>query len=268
MKKKKEVRPDDPGGRQTFLTSVILVLLALVSVTAATIAWFSIADRTKVRSMSMDITTGANLRFDLDEHATFDEYVKTLTFEQIAARMDQEKGFDMREVPLEPVTTSDYTSFTLEDGTVVESREGAYLEFTLHFMAVEDMVVHLSSANSYGQSDGTAISSTIQGLPEAMRISFTVDGQTLVYDPGMGDAGSVSGSVRIFGLPSAGYMSYNENNALFRLKKDVDKPVLVHIWLEGTDEACTDALQGADYAIRLRFVGTDEDGGVLDGSDR
>ena len=52
---------------------------------------------------------------------------------------------------------------------------------------------------------------------------------------------------------------------LFSLKKDVDKEVLVHVWLEGTDERCTDNLIGADYSIQLRFIGTDENGRILDG---
>lgn len=268
MKERKAVRQKDPREKQMVLTSVVLVLLALVCVTAATVAWFSIADRTKVKSMNMEITTGANLRFDLDKHAAFEEYVKTLTFEQIAARIQQEKGFHMKEVPLEPVTTSDYQSFTLENGKVVEDREGKYLEFTLHFMALEDMVVHLSSDNSYGGEDGTKISSSVAQLPEAMRISFTVDGKTLVYDPGAGDTGINGGNVRTFGLPPAGRMKYNGDNELFSLKKNEDKAVLVHVWLEGTDEACTDALQEADYAIQLRFVGTDENGVVMDGAER
>lgn len=265
--KKKEVRREEPGGKQMVLTSVILVLLALVSVTAATVAWFSIADRTKVKNMSMEITTGANLRFDLDQHATFDEYAKTLTFEQIANRILREKGFDMKQVPLEPVTTANYQSFTLENGKVVESREGKYLEFTLHFMALEDMIVHLSSDNSSAGGDGTKVSSSVGQLPEAMRISFTVDGRTRVYDPGMGDTGIGAGNTRIFGLPSARSMRYNENNELFSLKKEENKEVLVHIWLEGTDEACTDLLREADYSIQLRFVGTDEEGAVLDASE-
>lgn len=268
MKEKKEVRREEPSGKQMVLTSVVFVLLALVCVTAATVAWFSIADRTKVKNMSMEITTGANLRFDLDKHATFDEYVKTLTFEQIAERIRQEKGFHMKEVPLEPVTTADYQSFTLENGKVVENREGKYLEFTLHFMALEDMIVHLSSENSVEGADGTKISSSVGQLPEAMRISFTVDGKTRVYDPGMGDTGTNAGNTRIFGLPSAGSMRYNENNELFSLKKEKNKEVLVHVWLEGTDEACTDVLQEAEYSIQLRFVGTDENGVVLDGAER
>lgn len=268
MKEKKGLRQDKRSGKQMVLTSVVLVLLALVSVTAATLAWFSIADRTRVKSMSMEITTGANLRFDLDKHDVFEQYVKTLSFENIAARIQREKGYDMKEVPLEPVTTSNYTSFTLENGTVVESREGKYLEFTLHFMALEDMIVHLTSANSHGNHDGSSVTSGTGELPKAMRISFTVDGQTRVYDPGMGDTAVNTGNTRIFGLPSAGSMRYNKNNILFPLKKEIDKAVLVHIWLEGTDEACTDALRGADYSIQLRFVGTDENGVVLDGESK
>ena len=231
-------------GKQMVHTSILLVLLALVSITAATVAWFSIADRTKVRSMSMEITTGVNLRFDLDAHDTFDEYVKTLGFEQIAERIEQEKGFKMSEVPLEPVTTTDYAEFTFENGTVVSPEKGAYLEFTLNFMSTQDMDVYLTTEDSSGKTDGTKIESSNPELPNAMRISFTSDNETMVYDPGNGDV-----DIR-----------------LFSLKKEKNQPVIVHIWIEGTDEACTDALRGADYQISMRFVGKDENGNVLDGT--
>ena len=223
MRTKKAVQQKEPREKQMVLTSIVLVLLALVCVTAATMAWFSIADRTKVKSMGMEITTGANLRFDLDKHGTFEEYVKTLTFEQIADRIRREKGFDMREVPLEPVTTSDYQSFTLENGTIVENSEGKYLEFTLHFMALEDMIVHLSSDHSSAGQDGTKVSSSVAQLPQAMRISFTADGKTRIYDPGMGNSGTNNGNIGMFGLPSAGSMRYDNNNSLFSLKKNEDK---------------------------------------------
>lgn len=231
-------------GKQMVHTSILLVLLALVSITAATVAWFSIADRTKVRSMSMEITTGVNLRFDLDAHDTFDEYVKTLEFEQIGERIEREKGFKMSEVPLEPVTTTDYAEFTFENGTVVSPEKGAYLEFTLNFMSTQDMDVYLTTEDSSGKTDGTKIESSNPELPDAMRISFTVDSETMVYDPGNGDV-----DIR-----------------LFSLKKEKNQPVIVHIWIEGTDEACTDALRGADYQISMRFVGKDENGNVLDGT--
>ena len=241
--------------------SVLLVLLALVAVTAATVAWFSIADRTKVRSMSLDIVTDVDLRMDLDPHETIDQYVKTLSFESIAQRIQSEKGFSMADTPLQPVTTSDTKRFTFENGSVAEATSGAYLEFTLHFMAEKDMLVHLTSADSSAQAqDGTAISSGVAALPESMRISFTADGQTWIYDPGMGNTAASSGNIRTFGLPGASQMELTDTNGMFTMTAGQDKEVVVHIWLEGTDPACTDALKSADYAIRMRFTGTDVSG--------
>ncbi|MDY3040123.1 MAG: hypothetical protein SOR88_08515 [Roseburia inulinivorans] len=221
-------------------TSILLSMMALVALTAVTVAWFSIADNARVRTMSLELITGVDLRMDLDPHETIEEYVKTLTFEDISQRILEEKGFSMEEVPLEPVTTSDYERFTYENGTVVEPTSGAYLEFTLHFMGEKDMLVHLTEENSSeDEVDGTAVNSKNPELPQAMRIAFTADGKTTVYDPGE---------------------NRGEDLFLFSLKKEEDKEVQVHIWLEGTDPACTDVLRNADYEIRLRFNGTDLDG--------
>lgn len=246
--------------RNRLYTSVLLVLLALVAVTAATVAWFSIADRAKVRTMSLDIVTDADLRMDLDPHSTIDQYVKTLSFEQIAARIQQEKGFSMETTPLEPVTTTDYKTFTYEDGRTAENTSGVYLEFTLHFMAAKDMIVHLTSADSSsGAGDGTAVTSQNSALPESMRIAFSADGTTWNYDPGLGSTSSTEGSAKTFGLPEGTAMQINEDNAMFSLKEGQDKAVEVHIWMEGTDPACTDELRGSDYSIRLRFTGDKTD---------
>lgn len=261
MTEEKQTRPGHLS------TSVLLLLLALVSVTAATVAWFTIADSTLVRSMNMEVTAGADLRFDLDEHESFDQYAKTLYFAQIAQRILAEQGFDMQSIPLEPVTTEDAVTFTLEDGTVVSDSSGAYLTFTLHFMAAKDMLVHLTSASSADGGDGTAITSSNSDLPGAMRIAFTVDGQTYVYDPGLGSTSYTESFGKTFGLGTGSAMVLNDDNAMFYLKALEDKPVLVHVWLEGTDGACTDDLRGGDYSICLRFVGTDSNNDLLDGAE-
>ena len=259
------MKHNDTPSRKLFTTSVLLFLLALVSVTAATAAWMTIADRTRVRSMRMDITTGVNLRFDLDPHETFEEYVKTLTFEQIAQRIKDEKEFDPLETPLTPVTTKDCVKFVLEDGS--DAKTEYYLEFTLHFMATQDMIVHLTSADSEAGGDGTQVSSENAGVPDAIRISFTAE-DTSIYDPGMGGGSTQGDAGRTFGLPEGNAITYNGDNELFSLKANEDKPVILRVWLEGNDEACTDAIRKADYKIRLRFVGTDENGNLLEGSRR
>lgn len=253
------------GKRRLLPVSILLLIIALVFATAATVAWMSISDNTRLYSMSMDISAGTALRFDLDPHADITGYRGTLSFGDIADRIMAEQGFDPRESELTPVTTVDCETFTLRNGTVKESSSGSYLEFTLHFMAAEDMIVHLTSANSRAGNDGTHVSSAIPELPPAMRISFSVNGTTVVYDPGIGDETYLMGeSIKVFGLPSSENMMYNNQNSLFSIKADTDLPVTVRIWMEGTDDACTDLLKGGDYSIRLRFEGTDEFGNPLD----
>ena len=253
-------------------TSLLLVLVALVFVTAVTAAWFSISDNTRLYSINMDITAGAALRFDLDPHPEITDYVRTLSFEDISKRIQRDYGFDPNSSELTPVTTANYTDFTLRSGKLVPATDGGYLEFTLHFMASEDMVVHLTSANSKRAADGTLITSDIPQLPDAMRISFTMGNEIYVYDPGERPFSEISqhnfGIVKHFGLPSADQMVYNNQNSMFFMKAYRDYPVVVHIWMEGTDDACTDLLKGGNYSIQLRFEGTDEQNRPLDNSEK
>ena len=249
----KKVRDERNDGR-TLLVSILLALVALISVAAATVAWFTIADHTRLHSMSMDVTSGPAIRFDLDPHGDVSQYKRTLSFAEIADRILADQGYDMRLRPLDPVTTADGASFTRRNGASVTADSGSYLEFTLHFIATQDVEVHLTSENSAGKTDGTLVSSNTQvALPEAMRISFTADGQTVIFDPGMGAQAVTENGVRTFGLPDAEHMVYTDDNTLFSLRQNVDKPVVVRVWMEGTDPACDNSLQGVDYSIRLRF---------------
>ena len=247
--------------------TLLLFLIAMASVVAVTVAWMSIADNGRIQSMNIDITTGISMKFDLDEHSSISDYTETLSFNQIADRIRRDLGYDMKEVPLEPVTSTDAVSFRLENGTVVPERDGTYLTFKLHFMSMEDMVVHLTTKTEDNQ-EGTVIRSDNTNVPQAMRISFTTDGKTYIYDPGMGNVSTTSGAVKTFGLPSGDRMEYNDHNAMFRLTAEEDKEVLVHVWLEGNDPSCADDIKGASYQIALRFQGTDEDNKPLDEKDR
>lgn len=253
----KPSRSKGRAGRE--LTIALLVLLIAVGcATAATMAWFSIADYARIRSMNVQITTGAALRFDLDAHPALEDYVTTLGFEDIAARIRRERGFDAAETPLEPVTTADYDTFTFEEGDPADPNGGAYLDFTLHFFSANDTWVHLTSANSKGGADGTRITAEPAQLLQAMRLAFTAEGRTAVYTPGSAGAASNPGGAKLFDLPAADGMQLSEANQLFYLPANTDLPVRVQIWLEGTDNACDDALIGGNYSIQLRFVGADE----------
>jgi hypothetical protein len=253
--------------RRLATTSLLLLLTAVVFAVAATAAWFSISDNTLVHSMNMGITSGSYLRFDLDAHESISEYRRTLGFAEICDRIRADYGTDPRTSELVPVTTQDVETFTLRNGDPVEPESGAYLEFPLHFMATKDMDVHLTSVSSGAGGDGTLVTSAVAGMPEAIRIGFAGEGGTSVFDPGPPDKNDLSANVfeniQVFRLPSAADMIYNKSNSILSLRADTDQLVMVRIWLEGTDEACTNELKGGDYTIRLRFVGTDEDGNLI-----
>ncbi len=226
------------------MTSLLLLLVALAAISAVTYAWFTLSDNTRLNTLRMDVTTGLSLRFDLDPHAEFTDYKQTLSFEEIADRINREQGFDMRTVPLDPVTSSDGKSFFLENGNAVQPTSGKYLEFALHFMAMSDMYVHIidfpSAANA---ENGTLIwSATEPQLAQAMRMSFTYTEGTHIYSYRNG----------------INYNEFNDDNSMFFIPKETDKTVVVRIWLEGNDPLCTNDLKGADYSIRMRFEGTDE----------
>ena len=170
--------PTDIDLRRKLTTTVVLVLFALVAIAMATFAWFSIADSAKTRMLMIDANADGSLRFDLDERATFDEYVHSLGFDQISERIASEKGVDIDASKLKPVTTSDYQTFTFEDGSTADPATGAYLEFTLHFMSSTDLRVRLTGQDGDGGVSGTRFSSDTQGMASAMRMSFTADGHT------------------------------------------------------------------------------------------
>ena len=241
--------------RHRLATTLLLVLFALVAIAMATFAWFSIADQAKARQLALTANAGNSLRFDLDAHESFDQYVSTLGFDQISARISAEQGVDIDTSKLQPVTTSDYQNFTYEDGSAAQASTGAYLEFTLHFMSHDNVLVRLTGeAGSNGEA-GTEFTSNVQGLPEAMRMSFTCDGQTWVYNPNMGATVSASGSASTFGIVPGGS---SEAANMFSLVADTDKPTTVHIWLEGTDPNCTNMVKGADYSVSMRFEGIEQ----------
>lgn len=241
--------------RRRLATTVVLVAFAFAAIAMATFAWFSIADHAKTRMLAMNANADGSLRFDLDAHDSFEQYVHTLGFEEISARISADQGVDIDTSKLQPVTTSNYETFTFEDGSAAETSSGAYLEFTLHFISINDVTVRLTGQDGSGAEPGTAFSSNVDGLPLAMRMSFTADGQTWVYDPNLGTSATSDGSATLFGLDSG---QATASSDMFDLVANQDKSVIVRIWLEGTDANCTNMVQGADYSISMRFEGIDE----------
>ena len=104
---------DEVDLKHRLATTAVLLAFAVVAIAMATFAWFSIADSAKTRMLAMDATADGSLRFDLDAHDDFESYVHTLGFDAISSRISSDLGVDIDASKLEPVTTSDYETFTL-----------------------------------------------------------------------------------------------------------------------------------------------------------
>ena len=245
--------------KNTIRRTILLILLAVVGISGISFAWFTLADFTRVSTMKLDITNGSNLRFDVVAHEDIEDYYKTLSVERIRDYVLSDLGYDLTVTPLEPVTTVNYTDFTFEKGDPADVRSGVYVQFPLHFMAAKDMYVHLTSANSPGNEDGTLINAQDARLSNTLRVCFTVNGQNYIYDPGMGEGAMENGYGRVFGLNDAQNMVYTDNNSLFYIPAFTDQEVIVRIWLEGEDEGCVDEIKKMNFTMKFRFAGTDED---------
>ena len=222
--------------------SILVFLLALVSITATSYAWFSLSKNTRVHSMSLEITTGYKLRIDTEAHSSIDDYYRDLQGTHIVNLS--------KNTQLAPVTSNDGVSFFTEDGIGTNDTIGTYLEVPLHFRSLDAMNIHLSTKPLRTTANPTLVSGT-NGIEKAIRISFTTNDSTKIYEP-------YGVSANTFSLENSDEMVYNKSNALFYIEKDVDLPVTMRIWLEGNDPDCTDVLRNALYDIQLCFVGTDE----------
>ncbi len=191
--------------------------------------------------MSMELTTGFQLRMDTVAHENIEDYYQKLDGNKVKVASGNEN--------LNPVTSQNGIHFANEQGQVVVDSHLAYLEVPLHFQAAKSMYVHLSKDTLNGEL-GTQVWGD-KGIEQALRLSFSVDGSSKIYEP----HGQSQGTFTFSHLPQ---MEYTEENTLFYIEEGVDKEVILRIWIEGNDPQCTDELREALYHIRLCFIGTDE----------
>lgn len=246
-----------------YMTTVFFLIVGLLSLIGTTFAWFTIADRGRVSSMSIEITNGANLYFDVEPHEDIDDYFKVISLERLSSKTKQLYGYELSKNVLHPVTTKNGKIFTNENGEKVEANSGYYIEIPLNFISTNDMYVHLTTENEKGMSNGTLVNSDNEKLIKTLRISFEADGENSIYNPSMSEGTSEFNGMKVFGLNKFDQMVYSENNSLFYLRSFENKEVIMRIWIEGTDEYCTNDLKGSTFSLRLRFAGTDKENSLI-----
>lgn len=246
-----------------YATTILFLVVGLLSLIGTSFAWFTIADRGRVSSMSIEITNGTNLYFDTEPHESIDDYLKIISLERLSSKTKQLYGYELFQNVLQPTTTKDGKIFTIENGDIVDAKSGYYIEIPLNFISSKDMYVHLTTENEKGILNGTLVDSDNKDLIKTLRISFEADGEVIIYNPSMNEGATKFNDMKMFGLNNSDQMIYSENNALFYLKAFENKEVIMRIWVEGTDEFCTNDLKGSNFSLRFRFAGTDEENSLI-----
>ncbi|MBE6824048.1 MAG: hypothetical protein E7513_01745 [Ruminococcaceae bacterium] len=238
-------------------TTFMLCVIALLVLITSTMAWFTLNSFASVENIQMDITTGVDLRVDMENHGSDIElYKKEITNEMINSYLSSKSKDALAQQLLDPVTTRDGISFSSENGSARNANEDTFLEFECYFIASKDMWVHLSSDDA-NDMEGTLVSTTESGLKaeivQALRLSFEDSGSAAIYEPNKTTA--VNGQTT-FDLQTP--MVYSNDTRLFHLDELQPKKVTIRLWAEGNDPQCDNDVQDANLTVRLLFSGTDE----------
>lgn len=238
---------------------VVIALITLLSMTTATVAWFSVNTFAGVDNLDIKISMSAQLKVGMENYGTdLERYTKVITNEMVDGYL-RDHGTKLEDIILDPVTTSNGTRFTNQRGTVREANNRSYLEFECYFIATEDMWVHLTTESTkQGEDNGTKVTTTSTGakadVVNCTRVDFSTDRNgTAIYEPNRGTP--VNGQTT-FDLPS-GTMRYSDNTRLFHLEQLTPTKATIRIWIDGEDPQCDDDVQDAQLGVQLCFVGCD-----------
>ena len=245
--------------RTTLLVAIIAVLILITG----TMAWFTLNSFSSVDNITMEITTGIELRVDTVNHGSdISQYKKVITNEMINGYLAGAGGTNksLTDLKLDPLTTpSGMDPFKTQKGGTVKANSDTYLEYKVFFIASREMWVHLSSdtATLENKQATTSVTTTSTGtkadVVRAVRVSFESGGSAAIYEPNKGNP--VAGQ-KTFDLGSPG--TYSNDTRLFHLNEKQPLEVTIRLWAEGEDPECDDDVQEANLNVALLFAGTDD----------
>ncbi|MCH5304228.1 MAG: hypothetical protein J1E41_05140 [Ruminococcus sp.] len=238
-----------------------LSIIAVLGLSTATYAWFTVNTFAGVQDFELQISTGYDLRVSMDNHGSdIDKYTHVITNEMLNSYLRKNYNKTLEDIILDPVTTNDGKNFTYQGGQKAEPNgEESYFEFECYFIATKDMKVYLTTEGTDEEGkkiEGTKVSTESPApqsdIVKAIRLAFDGEGDALkTYEP---NKGAKVTALTTFDLPS-GAMDYNSSNNLFSLEKLKPKKVAVRLWMEGEDPECDNDVQRANLKIQLSFVG-------------
>lgn len=244
-----------------------LSILAVLGLSTATFAWFTVNTFVGINDFELKISTSDELRVSMQDHGSdIDQYVFTITNEMIDSHL-RKYNTSLKDMLLAPVTTNDGSNFTYQHGQKAnpnDKDDPSYLEVECYFIATREMWVHLTTESFDTQEGNKTLTTQVSSpspapqseITQAIRLDFqTADDGVKTWEPNKGSAVT---RLSTFDFPS-GEMVYSDNTDLFHLDKLTPKKVTFRLWMEGEDPQCDNDVQNAILRIQLAFVGCDRD---------
>lgn len=237
-----------------------IAIITALSMTTATVAWFTVNTFVGVDTLDLHISVAAQLKVSMEDHGKdLSKYVKVITNEMVDEYLAKQ-GKKLADIVLDPVTTRTGKPLVNKSGTEREPNDISYLEFECYFIATKDMWVHLTSeaAENIEGSEGSNVSTTSTGpkadVVNCARASYETQSDGIaIWEP---NRGSPVNGQNTFDVSTP--MVYSNNTRLFHLDELTPKKVTVRIWVDGEDPQCDDDVQEANLRMAMCFVGCDD----------
>lgn len=296
MSEKKQKRQ-----RNTSRTIILSLLMIVIAGTTVVFAWFSLTNQAQVSSLSIKAGTSGGLLIG--------SKANDVVYDSVDLKTIDAKG---ESFCVKPITTNNGSDFYLpvygESGYVegvsntvadldkisnkTEGNGGYMLSYTVYLLAesknnIGKVGIRLASEEADIDHDGTFVrakDTKKSGAHAAMRMSFSANGTTTVYEP--------NDNVNVTGASDTQYKVGNWSN-LATLKQTSDKnglfsktalkpgnkavydsktsaelfeidvnkvtPVTINIWLEGADKDCVNEIMANDMVCNIQFICLDLD---------
>lgn len=254
--------------KRALLSSVAMLLVALVALGSATFAWFSTTNNATASSMTAKTNKASNILLNelkTDESALAHDWAQTLTFTQATSTSGTNGTLAM-----EPVTTKDFTNWyttkatnyndgfsTTAYGSALSNMQsaGTYAKYTtLYIMNTgENTAATINTSVSYADQSNTLGSDYIRVALKPITANTketTAAGSLIVF-----------GSDNDRSNETAGWTAANQNansivtgpmgtaQSLGTLTKDAIYGYEVWVYFEGTDFDCKDAFAGGNFTV-------------------
>lgn len=283
--------------KKSNLKKILIVSLFIILATAGgVLAWFTVSNRARVENLSMIADHSGNLQIADDTGNGPGTYSDVLDLATAKNDVDISKVVLSPVTTKDGVNfcSPNYDSSSKTVSSVTEIKDEAQLkkyyvyEKKFYLKAGQqnksERVANIKRSydialyGSTNKSEGCYITQSASGNGEtaanAIRISFTLDdGTTYVYEPNSdvhnSDTSRAANAVgREYGSFQRLYQQRgngtfvvspktNESEKMFTMAENVDVRVTMRIWIEGTDDDCTNSIASDMVAGQIQFVSTE-----------